>query len=242
MRNTTIRSGVGWLVAGFALASAAYASCVGITWCTYGRPRLHVSRGEEDPLLDEVIPEYEVVERHGIRVAAPLAIAFEAACEMNLQQSAIIRAIFRTRELFLGSQTEREVRPQGLAQQAGTWGWGVLAEQPGREIVFGGVTQPWLASPAFRALPPDEFHGFHEPGFVKIAWTLRADPIDATNSIVRTETRAVTTDPISRAKFRWYWSLVMPGTALIRRMGLRLVKGDAERRAHVAIARENSSS
>lgn len=241
MRKITIRSGVAWLVAGFALALAAYASCVGITWCTYGRPRRRVSSGEEDPLLDQFIPEYEVVERHSIRVAAPLAIAFEAASDMTIQQSAIVRAIFRTRALLLGSKSDMQVHPLGLAQQARAWGWGVLAEQPGREIVFGGATQPWLANPTFRALPPGEFRSFREPGYVKIAWTLRSDPIDATKSIIRTETRAVTTDPIARAKFRRYWSLVMPGTALIRRMGLRLVKGDAERRAHVAIARESLS-
>ena len=177
-----------------------------------------------------------------MRVAAPVEIAFQAACEMNIQQSVAVRAIFSARALVLGSAPEREARLLGLVDQARAWGWGVLAERPGREIVFGGVTQPWVANPAFRALPPDEFRGFDEPGYVKIAWTLRADPIDATKSIVRTETRVVTTDASSRAKFRRYWSIVMPGSVLIRRMALRLVKAEAERRARGAVARENESS
>jgi len=235
-KGTTIRSGVRWLGAGAGLAVAAYASCVGITWCLYGHPKRQFSSGDDEPLLDEFIPEFEVVERHGIRVAAPVGIAFKAAREMNIQRSAIVRAIFKTRTLLLGSEPDRDARPLGLAEQARAWGWGVLAENSGCEIVFGGVTQPWLANPTFRALPPDEFRGFHEPGYVKIAWTLRADPIDATKSIVRTETRAATTDPSSRAKFRRYWSFVMPGVVLIRRMGLRLVKMEAERRARGAIA------
>ena len=235
-KGTTIRSGVRWLGAGAGLAVAAYASCVGITWCLYGHPKRQFSSGDDEPLLDEFIPEFEVVERHGIRVAAPVGIAFKAAREMNIQRSAIVRAIFKTRALLLGSEPDRDARPLGLAEQARAWGWGVLAENSGREIVFGGVTQPWLANPTFRALPPDEFRGFHEPGYVKIAWTLRADPIDATKSIVCTETRAATTDPSSRAKFRSYWSFVMPGVVLIRRMGLRLVKMEAERRARGAIA------
>jgi hypothetical protein len=123
--------------------------------------------------------------------------------------------------------------------QARAWGWGVLAEREGREIVFGAVTQPWRTRPTFRALPPDEFRRFHDPGYVKIAWTLRADPIDATKSMVRTETRAITTDPGARRKFRGYWSLVLPGIVLIRRMGLQLVKKDAERVAGGAIVSEN---
>ena len=57
-------------------------------------------------------------------------------------------------------------------------GWGVLAEIPGREIVMGAVTQPWEADVVFRPLPSAEFAAFAEPGFVKIVWTLRADPVD----------------------------------------------------------------
>ena len=68
------------------------------------------------------------------------------------------------------------------------------------------------------------------PGYAKIAWTLRVDPITAAESVARTETRVLTTDAAARAKFRWYWSFASPGVVLIRRVLLRLVKADAERR------------
>jgi hypothetical protein len=218
----------------------AYASSVGITWCLYGHPKRKDGSETGESLLDRFIPDYEVVERHSVRVTAPAGIAFEAACEMNIQQSATVRAIFRTRALVLRSEPERKARLLGLVEQARAWGWGVLAELPGREIVFGGVTQPWRANPIFRALPPAEFREFNDPGYVKIAWTLRADPINPTKSKIRSETRVATTDPSSRARFRRYWSLVMPGTVLIRRIGLRLAKAEAERRAGVGIERENA--
>jgi hypothetical protein len=66
---------------------------------------------------------------------------------------------------------------------------GVLAEVPEREIVVGAVTRPWEPNVTFRAVPPDEFAAFREPDYVKIVWTLRADPIGAAESIYRTETR-----------------------------------------------------
>jgi hypothetical protein len=110
-------------------------------------------------------------------------------------------------------------------------GWGVLAEIPGREIVLGVVTQPWMANVMFRALPADEFAAFHEPGFVKIVWTLRADPIGASESVFRTETRVASTDPTARAKLRWYWSFFSPGIVLVRRMSLRLLRTEGERRS-----------
>lgn len=83
------------------------------------------------------------------------------------------------------------------------------------------------------ALPPGEFEAFCEPEYVKVAWTLRADPING-HSVVSTETRAVTTDPVARAKFRRYWAFLSPGIILIRNVGLRLVKAEAERRVREA--------
>jgi hypothetical protein len=96
---------------------------------------------------------------------------------------------------------------------------------------MGAVTQPWKAKVVFRALPPDEFAAFNDPGYVKIVWTLRADPVDATRSIFRTETRAVATDAEARRKFRRYWSFLSPGIIVIRWISLRPLKADAERRA-----------
>ena len=74
-------------------------------------------------------------------------------------------------------------------------GWRMLHEEPGREIVMGAVTQPWHANVVFQGLSPEQFKAFQEPGYVKIAWTLRVEPIGASESIFRTETRVVTTDP-----------------------------------------------
>jgi hypothetical protein len=177
------------------------------------------------------MPSYEVVERHDRRVAAPAEIAFTAACEMDLQKSAAIRAIFRTRELLLGGKSDDSTTVLGLAAQAREWGWGVLVELPGREIIFGAVTQPWVANPVFRALPSAEFTDFDQPGYVKIAWTLSVQPIAANRSVIRTETRVMTTDAVARAKFRKYWAFLSPGIILIRRISLTLAKKEAERQA-----------
>jgi hypothetical protein len=110
-------------------------------------------------------------------------------------------------------------------------GWGVLAEVPGREVVMGAVTEPWEADVVFRPLPPDEFASFRTPGSVKIAWTLRADPAVAHQSIFRTETRVWPTDSVARRKFRRYWTLVAPGIIAIRWLLLAPLKAEAERRS-----------
>ena len=114
----------------------------------------------------------EVAERHQVRVAAPAAITLAAAAETDLRQSMIVRAIFSARALVLGAEPDAEARPKGLVALTTSLGWRVLAENPGREIVVGAVTQPWLPNVVFRGLAPHEFREFQEPGYVKIAWTL----------------------------------------------------------------------
>jgi hypothetical protein len=218
-----------WLAAGAGLATALYATRAALTWLQYGHPP-SPDMDEADRLLDEFIPAYEVVERHHVRVAAPAALALAAACDMDLAQSAIIRGIFRGRELILGAQPDKVRSPRTLLAWAKELGWAVLAEIPDREVVLGAVTRPWDANPEFRPLPPQEFAGFHEPGYAKIVWTLRADPINATESVARTETRVTTTDQAARKAFRRYWSLVSPGVEVIRWVSLRLVKREAEGR------------
>jgi hypothetical protein len=182
-----------------------------------------------DPLLDRFIPVHDVVERHEVLVKASSHVTFEAMCDVDLQRSALIRAIFRTRELMLGSEPDASDRPRGLLALTKSLGWGVLAEVPGREIVMGAVTQPWQANVVFRAIPPEEFARFDEPNFVKIVWTLRADPIDAEHAVARTETRVLATDPAARRRFRRYWRMVAPGILVIRRVALKLVRSEAER-------------
>jgi hypothetical protein len=114
------------------------------------------------------MPTYEVTERHHVRIAAPAGITLAAATEMDLEQSPMVRAIFRAREWIMRSHPAREPEPRAFLAQMRAIGWGVLAEIPGREIVMGAVTQPWMADVVFRPLPPEEFVAFHEPDHVKI--------------------------------------------------------------------------
>jgi hypothetical protein len=221
-------------------AVAAYAGYVATAWIRYGRPAAPRDDAT-DTLLDRFMPVYDVVERHHIRVAAPAEITFAAACEADLMQSPIVRGIFKGRELILGSEPDTAARPRGVLAFATSIGWRVLTEVPGREVVVGAVTQPWEANSVFRPLPPEEFAAFDGPDFVKIAWTIRADPVGANGSIFRTETRAVATSASARTKFRRYWSFLSPGIIVIRWMTLGPVKAEAERRArlaqtHVAVA------
>ena len=158
------------------------------------------AEGERDILLDRFMPEYEAFERHSIRIAAPADVVFAAASEMHLGQSRIVRAIFRAREVILGG-SPGGISPSVLVAQTKALGWGVLAEVPAREVVMGAITQPWATNVVFRALAPTQFADHLEPGYVKIAWTLRADRLSDATSVFRTETRVAACDSVARSKF-----------------------------------------
>jgi len=176
------------------------------------------------------MPVYEVLEQRQVGIRAPAETAFASACLIDLQGSVIVRSIFKARELLLGGKSDDARQSLGLVDQAKVWGWAVLGENPGREIAFGAVTQPWIPNPTFRAVPADDFVTFAEPNYVKIVWNVAADPIGPNESVAHTETRVIATDAIARSKFRIYWAFFSPGIILIRRVALALVKASAERR------------
>jgi hypothetical protein len=241
MANSQARRALTWTVGALGLATGAYASYVGMTWLRYGHPAPARS-DDADPLLDRFMPVYDVAERHRIRVTAPADITFAAACEQELMALPIVRAIFKAREIVLGSEPDAAVHPRGLLAMTKSIGWGVLAEVPGREVVMGAVTQPWEANVVFRPLLPEAFVAFDEPDYVKIAWTLRADATSPHTSIFRTETRVITTDATAREKFRRYWSFFSAGIGIIRWMSLRPTKREAERRGALSPTESPASS
>lgn len=224
--NTPLKYAVG----GAAAAALGYAAFAGVKWVRYGHASRATRPDEQDPLLDRFMPIYDIAERHHIRVLAPPDVTLAAARDLNIEASAVVRSLFKARELVMGATPAEAPLPSGLLAAALSLGWGILADEVDREIVLGAATKPWEPNPVFRDLLPRDFRPFAEPGFVKIAWTLRADPVAAGESIFRSETRAIATDADARAKFRRYWALVSPGVLLIRRAMMGPIKAEAERR------------
>ena len=225
-----LRTAARVVATGLGVAAAAYAGSVAHSWYRYGNPRPPV-KDDADLLLDRFMPAYDVVERHRVRVRASAPITLAAAREQDLLASPVIRAIFRARAVALGSRPDERARPRPLIPQMLSLGWGILLDVPDREIVMGAVTKPWEPNPRFHAIGPRQFAAFNDAEYVKIVWSLRADPLSPDESMFRTETRAVATDAFARLKFRRYWALVSPGVALIRQASLGPLKAEAERRA-----------
>ena len=208
-----------------------------LAWARYGHvdPRRH----PPDELLDRFLANPEVDEYHQIKVGAPTAITLAAAKETDLQGGPIAGANFWLRAIpaLLRGEPFRPEGSRGIVAETLGLGWGVLAEVPDRELVIGAYTQPWHEQVTFQPLPPEEFAGFNQPGYVKIAWTLGVEPLGPNQSLLVTRTRAVATDPESRKRFRRYWAPMSAGIILIRYAGLPRMRNEAERRAAPEVPR-----
>ena len=231
-RKRTVELSVGGATALLGAAAASYAAYVGSAWLRFGHAPAP-AESEADPLLEVFMPTYDVAERHHLGVGAPADVTFGALMDLDLEDSLLVRAIFKGREMLLGAEPNAKEGPRGLLAVTKELGWVVLADMPGHEIVMGAVTRPWQPNVIFRSIPPEHFAAFNEPDYVKIVWTLRADAISPYSSIARSETRAIATDASARRKFRWYWARFSAGIVLIREVSMRLVKKEAERRARV---------
>jgi hypothetical protein len=175
------------------------------------------------------IPTPDVRDCHEIVIAAPAALVFFDATRVDLHSLPIVRTIFRVRAWLMGDAVEPPRKSLGLVAEMMVLGWGLLAHSPCRTIVMGAVARPWTRNVTFRSIRPDEFAAFAEPDYVKIVWTLAADPLGPDRTRFRTETRVQATDAVARRKFFWYWLAFGIGIRFIRWSILRALRRKALR-------------
>jgi hypothetical protein len=183
------------------------------------------------------IPSPYVRDAHEIVIDAPADLVFFDATRLDLQSLPLVRAIFRVRAWFMRDALEPPAKPLGIVAETMVLGWGLLAHSPCRTIVMGAAARPWTRNVTFRTIPTEEFVAFAEPDYVKIVWTLEADPIGPERTRFRTETRVEPTDEEARRKFFWYWMVFSLGIRIIRWNMLRDLRRKALRHHHEWAAR-----
>jgi len=182
-------------------------------------------------LIDDFLPVYDVVERHQIDIDAAPAEVYAAVRNFDLQDSTLIRRLFRWRglpaALFSRQQSSRGLglTLAGLLKN----GFILLGETPQQEFVLGLVGKFWTGSGCIQHLNAVGFLNFTAPGYAKAAWNFSLAP--QSNGITKlfTETRVLCLDQPSRRRFRFYWLFIRPFSGLIRMQALRAIKQRTER-------------
>jgi hypothetical protein len=177
------------------------------------------------PLLAEVMPECDFRSRHSRRVAAPPEAVWRAVERYDPSRDASlpVRFLFRLRGLRV---------PRGSIREAlGGYGFALLAERSGEEIVVGTSGRFWAIRERANMERPadlDAFEEFERPGWAKGAMNIRVEGVADGSANLETETRVQCLDDGARRRFALYWTLISFFSGWIRRDMLRAVARIAE--------------
>ena len=203
-------------------------------------------------LLDDLMPEYDVVERHQTLVHAPPDAVYAALRDTDLSSGWITSTLLTARALpaafmsILVSPRRALVKLRESRARRGVTGgrrgalrladyeragFHVVAEHAPEELVIGVLGKFWtLRGGASGMVTVDDFRRRPPRGYALAGWNFTIAPRPDGVAELATETR-VRCAPDARIKFRAYWLLVRPGSGLIRRAMLRAIRREAERRA-----------
>jgi hypothetical protein len=176
--------------------------------------------------LDEFAPVFQFNEFHSIPISAPKGRVYSAIRAVTPEEIRFFKTLTWIRRFGRPSQpgvlNAPERRP--ILKMFTSGGSLLLADDPGREIVFGRAGNPRGGRP----LPTEEFKATHPAEFIKTVMNFHIDEVDATHCLLTTETRVYCVGPDVLRGFAAYWRMIYPGSALIRRMWLRAIKLRAE--------------
>lgn len=182
--------------------------------------------------LDHFLPEYRHNEVHETVIAASPEAARRAVREVKGREIALARLLFGIRMLpgrLLGRPMPERDYEKTILDAALASGFILLSESPD-EIVLGVIGQFWkLTGELVRLSGPEEFLAFSREGYAKGAVDFTLEEQADGRVRLRTETRVLPLGRAASRRFGLYWTVVQPGSALLRRSWLAAIRKRAER-------------
>ena len=174
-------------------------------------------------VLDDLLPEPRLREVDHVDVGVPLARAHEAVRHLDLNRSVPVRALFSLRTLAKRLHGESPKADSLRLDDIGAPGTGfhIVRDEPA-SFVVASVGRFWQPDIEFADAPSERFAAFDEPGWGKLAWELRFEPLGEHRTRIVVEVRVTATDDDSWRRFRRYFYLIGPFSRFIRRHVLEL--------------------
>jgi hypothetical protein len=184
--------------------------------------------------IDRILPDTEFRDEIDVGVHAPGDRILQAVKEVTLREVPAARLLGEVRDLpgwLLGRAPTGAALSEPFSEGLSRGGWVTLAEDPGRELVWGGAGKYHQLldrepQPFSRA---EEFLAFDHPGCEKLAISVRVEP--GARAHERRLVLEHRTHPLSdeaRRRFGRSWRLIKPAGALAARQLLLAAKRRAE--------------
>jgi hypothetical protein len=176
------------------------------------------SRAAAPLLIEAALPDADVqIARHRIVHAPPAAtLAGVRSLDFLDVRTPLLDAAMWARGLPARLSGDTPPVPPSMrlgdafdSGDMGLPGWLVLGESD-HELAFGAVGRFWKPDIEWLDVAAEDFPGFAEPGWGKIAAGFSVQPYGAGGSLLTYDCRVACTDRASRDRFRRYWWLVRP--------------------------------
>lgn len=206
-----------------------FALCLFVAGVTLPASLLALPAGDR-ARLDDFVPSCQFREVHSIRIHAPADAVYRAARSVTAREIRFFRLLTWIRSPRFSRAGREDIlaapADKPLLDVALRSGFVLLAEDAGRELVFGTILcgRP----PGVTRGSPQDFVDLDRKGLCKVAMNFRLREEGGGWIRLSTETRVLTLDPAARRQFAVYWRVISPGSALIRRMWLEAIRRRAE--------------
>jgi len=165
--------------------------------------------------LNFFLPDYFLREVHYLAVRSSPEETYRAICDFDMSEVPWINSLFRLRTVLDKKKSTSSHLTLRDAYRNG--GFVLLDEISDQQLTVGAIGKIWKPAIAFKKVDSFEYADFHEPGFAKVAWSLRCQRRIGGGTFCLFEVRVGATDSVSAAKMRGYYSLIGPFSRAIRR-------------------------
>ena len=181
--------------------------------------------------IDTFAPQFQIRDRHEIRIAAPADRVYAAIRAVTANEIALFQTLTAIRRFGQPGPASILNAPehQPILEVAMNGGFVLLSEAAPREVVVGALVIAPSGPRAEGKLTADTYRSLSRPGFAKATMNFRVEPDGTTGSRVVTETRVFATDRATLRRFTAYWRVIYPGSGLMRLTWLRAIKARAEK-------------
>src|SRR5690606_13615710 len=171
-------------------------------------------------LQEKYLPVFDVSKSEQIIINSPADRVFPLIKDLDFRNSKIVYWLFRLR----GIPVPKSLTMIGLEKI----GFIKLEVQENKEIVLGLVGKFWTISGNLNKLGSGEFREFDDKEFAKATWSFKISEIEPSKTKVITEIRVLCLNAVIKRRFKNYWTIISPFSALIRREILKCIKQQAE--------------
>ncbi|QEC69261.1 hypothetical protein FRZ67_18815 [Panacibacter ginsenosidivorans] len=173
-------------------------------------------------LIDKYLPAYHFNEFHSIELNGFIDGIYHKMLQCDFSNSSLIKFLFRLKRMSKNVYTIEHLTKIGFVK---------LEEEPGKEILFGMVTDNPMFNTCQSNVSSKEFIQNSDDKIIKAVINFKLQDKSNSQHIISTETRVWCGSKAMKSKFKYYWFFVKPFSQLIRRSMLKQMRKQIQQAA-----------